>query len=222
MNRIRKMNFLAEYSWFEFRVFLLRSARAILPIAWRWGGKDGFMPFLRSETPTASPRIWTRLIEFISWYDNRYVTFTSFPYLYQLQLMASIGGQAATDLLSERRLSATHQQKKKTLVVRMCQTLLLNSNWWLSLESSDKKYPQYSSTFPSIAYNCIYLYKPSASAGCNTRSIFKRSLIGLNSEFSFSLTGCYTKVNGLILPNYSPLVKGRRDGFIPFPRVLVL
>ena len=31
-----------------------------------------------------------------------------------------------------------------------------------------------------------YLPNPSARAGCDTRSIFKRSLTGLNSEFSFS------------------------------------
>ena len=46
------------------------------------------------------------------------------------------------------------------------------------------------------AYVCIYIYtniythiiftNPSAQAGYNTRSIFKRSLTGLNSEFSFS------------------------------------
>ena len=39
--------------------------------------------------------------------------------------------------------------------------------------------------------NCIsaegyYLPNPSARAGYDTRSIFKRSLTGLNSEFSFS------------------------------------
>ena len=33
---------------------------------------------------------------------------------------------------------------------------------------------------------------PSARAGYNTRSIFKRSLTGLNSEFSFSETCCLT------------------------------
>ena len=31
-----------------------------------------------------------------------------------------------------------------------------------------------------------YLPNPSAQAGCDTRSIFKRNLTGLNSEFSFS------------------------------------
>ena len=37
------------------------------------------------------------------------------------------------------------------------------------------------------------------------RSIFKRSAAGLNSEFSFSLTGRFTKVKEISLPFYSPL-----------------
>ena len=35
-------------------------------------------------------------------------------------------------------------------------------------------------------YCCSYLPNPSTRAGYDTRSIFKRSLTGLNSEFSFS------------------------------------
>ena len=35
-----------------------------------------------------------------------------------------------------------------------------------------------------------------AQAECDIRSIFKWSLTGLNSEFSFSLISCYTKVRG--------------------------
>ena len=36
-------------------------------------------------------------------------------------------------------------------------------------------------------YVCIYIYtKPTAWAGYDTRSIFKRSLTDLNLEFSFS------------------------------------
>ena len=58
-------------------------------------------------------------------------------------------------------------------------------------------------------------------AGYDTRSIFKRSLTGLNSEFSFSLTSCLTKADPS-LPYYLPIAGGRIFGFIPFPRVLVL
>ena len=40
---------------------------------------------------------------------------------------------------------------------------------------------------PNISLNIVsYLPNPSARAGYDTRSIFKRSLTGLNSEFSFS------------------------------------
>ena len=62
-----------------------------------------------------------------------------------------------------------------------------------------------------------YLPNPSARAGYDTRSIFKRSLTGLNSEFSFSKTSCLTSPS-----YYLPIAGGRIIGFIPFPRVLVL
>ena len=48
---------------------------------------------------------------------------------------------------------------------------------------------------------------------------FKRSLTGLNSEFSFSLTSCLTKTEE---PTILPIAGGRIIEFIPFPRVLVL
>ena len=64
--------------------------------------------------------------------------------------------------------------------------------------------------------------KPSARVGYYTRSIFKRSLTGFNSEFSFSWTSCLTKAKEPSLPDYLPISKGRIIGFIPFPRVLVL
>ena len=63
---------------------------------------------------------------------------------------------------------------------------------------------------------------PSARAGYDTRSIFKRSLAVLNSEFSFSYTSCLTKAEEPSLPYYLPIAGGRIIGFIPFPRVLVL
>ena len=44
---------------------------------------------------------------------------------------------------------------------------------------------------------------PSLPAGCNTRSVFKCSLTGLNSEFSFST--CYlTKVKEPVCPTIYP------------------
>ena len=62
---------------------------------------------------------------------------------------------------------------------------------------------------------------PTARAGYDTRSIFKWSLIGLNSEFSFSWTSFLTKAEETSLPYYLPIAGGRIIGFIPFPRVLV-
>ena len=68
----------------------------------------------------------------------------------------------------------------------------------------------------------IIFTNPSARAGYDTRSIFKQSLTGLNSEFSFFLTSCLTKAEEPSLPYYLPIAGGRIIGFIPFPRVLVL
>ena len=67
----------------------------------------------------------------------------------------------------------------------------------------------------------IIFTNPSARAGYDTRSIFKRSLTGLNSEFSF-YTSCLTKAEESSLPYYLPIAGGRIIGFIPFLRVLVL
>ena len=80
------------------------------------------------------------------------------------------------------------------------------------------------SKFGNLIYIYIYisyLPNPSARAGYDTRSIFKRSLTGLNSEFSFSYS-CLTKAEEPSLPYYLPIAGGRIIGFIPFPRVLVL
>ena len=67
-----------------------------------------------------------------------------------------------------------------------------------------------------------HIYQPPPPARYNTRSIFKWSLTGLNSEFSFSKTSCLTKAEELSLPHYLPIAGGRIFGFIPFPRVLGL
>ena len=61
-----------------------------------------------------------------------------------------------------------------------------------------------------------------AQGRCNLRSIFKQSLTGLNLEFSFSLTGCHTKVKDPGWPYYLLIARGRIVGFISFPRILVL
>ena len=71
-------------------------------------------------------------------------------------------------------------------------------------------------------YYMILFSNPSARAGYDTRSIFKQSLTGLNSEFSFSQTISLTKAEEPSLSYYLPIAGGRIIGYIPFPRVLVL
>ena len=61
----------------------------------------------------------------------------------------------------------------------------------------------------------ILFTNPSARAGYDTRTIFKRSLTGLNSEFSFSQTSCLTKAEEPSLSYYLPIAGGRIIGFIP-------
>ena len=73
-----------------------------------------------------------------------------------------------------------------------------------------------------IKCSIIIFTNPSARAGYDTRSIFKRSLTGLNSEFSFSYISCLTKAEEPSLPYYLPIAGGKIIGFIPFPRILVL
>ena len=74
---------------------------------------------------------------------------------------------------------------------------------------------------PTLVTNFIIFTNPSARAGYDTRLIFKRSLTGLNSEFSFYYTSCLTKAEEPSLPYYLPLAGGGIIGFLPLPRVLV-
>ena len=74
----------------------------------------------------------------------------------------------------------------------------------------------------AIFVEFILFTTPSARAGYDTRSIFKWSLTGLKSEFSFSKTSCLTKAEESSLSYYLPMAERRIIGFIPFPRVLVL
>ena len=63
---------------------------------------------------------------------------------------------------------------------------------------------------------------PSVWVGYDTRSIFKQSLTGLNSKFSFSWTSCLNKAEEPSQPYYLLIAGGRIIGFIPFSRVFVL
>ena len=51
-------------------------------------------------------------------------------------------------------------------------------------------------------FMCLIFTNHSARVGYDPRSIFKRSLTGLNSEFSFSLTSCLTKAALLFIHSW--------------------
>ena len=73
--------------------------------------------------------------------------------------------------------------------------------------------------FLKLAHVCIYptpLHEQDVTQG----QFFKVSLASLNSVFSFSKTGCYTKAEEPSLPYFSTIAGGRIAGFIPFPRLL--
>ena len=66
-------------------------------------------------------------------------------------------------------------------------------------------------------YNALCVNtNPSTQAGCDTVSIFKRSLTVLDSEFSFSKTGCLSKAEEPSF-HYSLPTAAEGIGFIPFP-----
>ena len=60
---------------------------------------------------------------------------------------------------------------------------------------------------------CIYLPNPSTRAKWHTKLIFKQSLTGLNSEFSFFQTGCNSNVKEPSLLNYLCIAGGRKHIF---------
>ena len=57
---------------------------------------------------------------------------------------------------------------------------------WTPISHFHPSFQAFGDRFKFANYNWYYLPNPSARAGYDTRSIFKRSLTGLNSEFSFS------------------------------------
>ena len=64
-------------------------------------------------------------------------------------------------------------------------------------------------------YAYDHIYQPSARAGYDTKSIFKRSLTGLNSEPRLVAS---LRAEEPSLPYYLPIAGGRIFGFVPFPR----
>ena len=75
----------------------------------------------------------------------------------------------------------------------------------------------------TLKHTVIHIYQTLRSGRIwHNVNFFKRSLTGLNSEFSFSKTSCFTKAEEFSLPYYLLIAGGIISGFIPFPRVLVL
>ena len=52
------------------------------------------------------------------------------------------------------------------------------------------------------------------------KSIFKWSVASLNEDFTFSKTGCYTKIKESSLSYYLPIAKEKEGGFMPLSRKL--
>ena len=93
--------------------------------------------------------------------------------------------------------------------------ILLVIVWVPSIDQTDL-YKTYS--FSVETFDVILPYLPTPPLVYDTRSIFKRSLTGLNSEFSFSQISCLTNAEEHSLPYYLPIAGGRITGFVPFPR----
>ena len=69
-------------------------------------------------------------------------------------------------------------------------------------------------------YGCMYVFtNPSTRAGCDIRLVFKQSLTGLSSVFSFSKTGFHTNVKEPSLSYCLIIAEWRINGFIRFLRV---
>ena len=63
----------------------------------------------------------------------------------------------------------------------------------------------------------VFIYPtPPQEQDATKGQFIKRSLTGLNSEFSFFQTGCQTKVKEPSLSYYLPIAVGRIVGLIPF------
>ena len=122
-----------------------------------------------------------------------------------------------TVLADQQRLKFISSEWTLYVVKRIAQ-----DQWgWMSRESQGN--PCYWPNSMVMMIMMIYIFtNPSAWVGYDTRSIFKRILTGLSSEFSFSQTNCPTKAEEPSLPNYLPIAGERIIGFIHFPMVLVL
>ena len=68
--------------------------------------------------------------------------------------------------------------------------------------------------------NCMYLPNPSATSRMWHKVISQRKKACFNSEFSFSLIGCHTKVKVLRQSNYFPRAVGKNGWIHAFAKVV--
>ena len=101
-------------------------------------------------------------------------------------------------------------------VLVLCEMQSFSSRIWtrvaVSISYDDNHYTTGTSFYPI----------PPLGQDMTQGQFFKRSLTGLNLEFSFSSTSCLNKAEEPSLIYYLPMAGGRIIGFIPFQRVLVL
>ena len=108
--------------------------------------------------------------------------------------------------------------------MKWLQILLFNTNCSIqhySLICTLSNGPNYCYVSLKIQFWTVHMYQILPPwAGCNTMLIFIRGTVGLNSEFSFSLTGCRTKSKGISISHYLHIARGKRDGLMSLPRLL--
>ena len=69
-------------------------------------------------------------------------------------------------------------------------------------------------------YIYIYIYIPLHTSRMRHKFVFEWCLTDFNSEFSFSQTGCHTKVKEPRMSYYLPIAGGKITRFIIFPMLL--
>ena len=176
----------------------------------------------QSTTPSLSQTIWLR------WASRQFVTLPIVQTLLPVTFGYSLSSEAVVMLLVYK-LKSTRYQIKVTKYQIKCETIIL---YGLNIENKTKQKQPYK-IIPATPlhilegddiyiYIYIYIYISLHTRRVRHKVNFKRSLTGLSSEFSFSLTSCLTKAEEPSLPYYLPITVGRIIGFIPFQWVLVL
>ena len=140
----------------------------------------------QSTTPSFSQTIWPR------WASRQFLTLP----IVQTLLPVTFGYSPSSEAVVMRQLRRWKRLCRRSLTCLDKRTSMGPSrSCWngttsaLQPEEITSKGTRVSCVYPyekSLETYLILFTNPSARAGYDTRSIFKRSLTGLNSEFSFS------------------------------------